>query len=1147
MRKLNFNFLTGLFTLCSLYVTAQQTYVNKDWEYIGGIPGQYDYVQSKLHSNGNLILVGNNSTNGQTDILITALSIDGTVAWQQTNSGANGQNDYGTDLAIDNTGNIFVCGAVHNGSNTDYRILKYSPDGTLIWTKQYNGTGNGDDVPVAIRIDASNNIYVTGTSTGSGTLTDFATLKYDQSGTLIWTKRYNYSNLPEIATCLEIDNSGNVFVAGASANNLNNSDFCVVKYNSSGTQMAVQRHSTTGNGYDLPSEMTLNSNGNVFIVGTSEAGNNKNVKLLALTNSLTVLWSQYIDQFGRDDEGYSITLTPTNNLVITGYSKKQSGGTNLIVAKYSLTGSQIWLKNKTALIDNEIAKGRKVRVNSSGKIFVSGESFTNNTRDLVTQSYDDNGNLLWEKTYDNSNTTEKAAQLIVSNEDVYVTGTTNVGSTDKLATVKYSAIDKPFSIAGSGDTLWNAHQLIIRFDTSAIFKAAVDKTDLEAGAITEFVKTSVLTDLSNKTGFNWYKMTAYKVFRKLTTNDTISITRLGDTIKMPPFWATLSVFIPEGYDEQAIADSITTLPSVCYADRNFLSCYPHQLPNDTYIGTQQESLVPTTTYPNANINIEPAWDFETGKDYIKVGVFDYPVYWSHEDFGDGTYSGSKIKGGWDYGTHAHISTVTNPVNSHGTACAGIIGALRNNQKGIAGIAGGDMQNGNTGVQLYSFGIFKDASTPYVGDDYTIEAIVWGATWNPSSPTHPGYGLHVQNHSWGGAVPYSYSFYKAVSFCWANSCAFVASRGNGGTSDLNYPACYRDNAVLNTGASGTDGKHLVASVNGDVLNTSFGGNVDFIAPGTIHVVSAPINPSAPFTSWTNELNDPLYSTFRGTSAAAPHVSGVAALMFSYYNTNNGCNNNLAPEDVEFILQKYAKDKFPVGYDDHNGWGLIDAGNAIAHINYPEYQIIHSTSYTHGTSEIIANNITIGVAESMNGVLPGYYIAKLFRITRVYDIYLSSNYSIQDIWPIVGLCNGVSNSTDVKGEPYMSFTINSLNQNTAVVTVITYCWKIISYPNGTLYTAWVPEYHSSIETPISIHVKDLNLSSEIVDYDNYIEMFPNPANEELSIIYKYLDLKSVRIEIYDVTGRKMKDVNTESNNIYALDISSLKSGLYYCKFT
>jgi subtilisin family serine protease len=366
--------------------------------------------------------------------------------------------------------------------------------------------------------------------------------------------------------------------------------------------------------------------------------------------------------------------------------------------------------------------------------------------------------------------------------------------------------------------LWNARQLIIRFDTSAIIKPAIDKTDLEAGAITEFVKTSVLTELSNKTGFNWYKMTAYKVFRKLTTNDTISITRLGDTIKMPPFWATLSVFLPESFDEQTISDSISTLPSVCYADRNYLSCYPHQLPNDTYIGTQQESLVPTSTYPNANINIEPAWEYEQGSESIKVGVYDYPIYWAHEDFGDGTFSGSKIIDGYDYSTNSHISSVSIPTNSHGTSCAGIIGSIRNNNKGIAGIAGGDIQNNNRGVLLYSFGIWNSSYPIYVGDDNVMEAIVRGAMWNPSSPSHPGYGLHIQNHSWGGIVPYSYNFSKAVQFSWMNSCVFVASRGNDGVSDFQYPACYRDLAVLNVGvAEQTEvGKTQVMAIIGGLL-------------------------------------------------------------------------------------------------------------------------------------------------------------------------------------------------------------------------------------------------------------------------------------------------------------------------------------------
>ncbi len=57
MRKFNFKLLTRLLTQYSLYVAAQQTYVNKEWEYNRCISGQYDYVQAKLHSNKKLILV----------------------------------------------------------------------------------------------------------------------------------------------------------------------------------------------------------------------------------------------------------------------------------------------------------------------------------------------------------------------------------------------------------------------------------------------------------------------------------------------------------------------------------------------------------------------------------------------------------------------------------------------------------------------------------------------------------------------------------------------------------------------------------------------------------------------------------------------------------------------------------------------------------------------------------------------------------------------------------------------------------------------------------------------------------------------------------------------------------------------------------
>lgn len=46
--------------------------------------------------------------------------------------------------------------------------------------------------------------------------------------------------------------------------------------------------------------------------------------------------------------------------------------------------------------------------------------------------------------------------------------------------------------------------------------------------------------------------------------------------------------------------------------------------------------------------MKEAWDIEVGQEYVKVRVYDDPINWRHLDFGDGTYIGSKIKGGWNY-------------------------------------------------------------------------------------------------------------------------------------------------------------------------------------------------------------------------------------------------------------------------------------------------------------------------------------------------------------------------------------------------------------------------------------------------------------------------------------------------------------------
>ena len=98
--------------------------------------------------------------------------------------------------------------------------------------------------------------------------------------------------------------------------------------------------------------------------------------------------------------------------------------------------------------------------------------------------------------------------------------------------------------------------------------------------------------------------------------------------------------------------------------------------------------------PDADINIEEAWDIETGKNFIKVGVVDTQVDTSHSDY--------KIEAFYNICIPELVPTPSTVVNQHyhATCVSGIIGAKRNNQIGVAGIAGGNWPT-VPGVKLYN--------------------------------------------------------------------------------------------------------------------------------------------------------------------------------------------------------------------------------------------------------------------------------------------------------------------------------------------------------------------------------------------------------------------------------------------------------------
>ena len=138
---------------------------------------------------------------------------------------------------MDAAGNVYVTGSSSfrsgiglGNSPSDYVTVKYDTNGKGLWVARYNGPGNGDDNPSALAVDAAGNVYVTGSSQGSGTGYDYATVKYDAGGNELYVHRYNGpGNGDDLAVALALDTVGNIYVTGSSVGSDTSRDYATVK------------------------------------------------------------------------------------------------------------------------------------------------------------------------------------------------------------------------------------------------------------------------------------------------------------------------------------------------------------------------------------------------------------------------------------------------------------------------------------------------------------------------------------------------------------------------------------------------------------------------------------------------------------------------------------------------------------------------------------------------------------------------------------------------------------------------------------------------------------------------------------------------------------------------------------------------------
>lgn len=152
------------------------------------------------------------------DIWVRKYDSDGNALWTETCNGSNLE-DYGYDIAVDLSGNVFVTGSkivIPDGESIWLR--KYDSNGSELWTETYYGSGGGSSRGRGIAVDADGNAYVTGYEATADEGQNIWVGKYDMDGNILWTESYNGSggfDDWDYGNGVAVDDSGNVYVVGA--------------------------------------------------------------------------------------------------------------------------------------------------------------------------------------------------------------------------------------------------------------------------------------------------------------------------------------------------------------------------------------------------------------------------------------------------------------------------------------------------------------------------------------------------------------------------------------------------------------------------------------------------------------------------------------------------------------------------------------------------------------------------------------------------------------------------------------------------------------------------------------------------------------------------------------------------------------------
>lgn len=407
--------------------------------------------------------------------------------------------------------------------------------------------------------------------------------------------------------------------------------------------------------------------------------------------------------------------------------------------------------------------------------------------------------------------------------------------------------------------------------------------------------------------------------------------------------------------------ALNSLAGVEFAEPNYIQQFSVSA-NDSYYYRQWGLK------GSYGIDVEDAWEVTTGTHDIRVGVIDTGIETDHPDLVGNLVTGKSFVSG---------VTSTTDTEGHGTHVAGIIGAVGDNNMGVAGVC--------KEVSLVPLRISTNDSwsTSNVVNAINYAKNLWGTTQQ----------ISVVNFS-GGGFPNSSSLKNAIGNFPG---LFVTSAGNDNKnidSSTNYPASFDVNNMIVVGS-----------------HTSSGDRSDFSNYG-----SKSVDIFAPGSSIYSTVPNKTYEYYNGTSMAAPFVTGVAALMLSV-------NPDLSAKELKASIMGNAKIPNVNGTNPLEGLcvsnGILDAYKAVCSVAMETYG-----TAVMGLREDVSKEVRhVSVPKIYNGITITALDVRAFNnYTTLESFYYDHSISIPST-----VVDGCTSLKTVREEGGSSFGSGGLDTN------------------------------------------------------------------------------------------------------------------------